>query len=120
MRLFAVIQKEYEEIDPEFLGPLLEQELGMIRYDAMKLAREGKGILAERIGSLFSLPQMLENAGAAAKAAGKPDAARCWLRQPFQQQLTGVRTRVTNTNHPDRVQTVSGRLNVALLCQRDH
>ena len=32
-------------------------------------------VLAERLESLFALPQMLENAGAAAKAAGKPDAA---------------------------------------------
>lgn len=32
-------------------------------------------VLAERMESLFALPQMLENAGRAAKAAGKPDAA---------------------------------------------
>jgi UDP-N-acetylglucosamine--N-acetylmuramyl-(pentapeptide) pyrophosphoryl-undecaprenol N-acetylglucosamine transferase len=32
-------------------------------------------VLADRLESLLALPQMLENAGTAAKAAGKPDAA---------------------------------------------
>ena len=32
-------------------------------------------VLADRLESLFAIPHMLESAGAAAKAAGKPDAA---------------------------------------------
>jgi hypothetical protein len=49
MTAFAVIQEEYEKVAPETLAPVLERALGLVKYDAVRMAREGCGILAEAL-----------------------------------------------------------------------
>lgn len=46
---YAIVLETYEPIEPERLAPILERTLGLVRYDAIRMAREGRGILAERL-----------------------------------------------------------------------
>jgi len=54
MSHYAVLQEAYEKLDPDILGPILADVLGMVRYDAMRMAREGRGILVEYLNESFA------------------------------------------------------------------
>ena len=47
--MFAIIQKAYQKPDHEKLGPILQNVLKIPTYDAMRMARLGRGIIAEKL-----------------------------------------------------------------------
>jgi hypothetical protein len=46
---FALILEEYEPIPPDTLAPVLKSRLGMLQFDAMRLAKGSRGIVMERL-----------------------------------------------------------------------
>lgn len=48
---YALLQEEFVRIEPESLGPVFERVLGLQHFDAMRLAREARGLLAEQLES---------------------------------------------------------------------
>jgi hypothetical protein len=51
MPLFAIIQEHYERLPTDLLAPIIGQVTGMVAYDAVRAARDGRGILAESLQS---------------------------------------------------------------------
>ncbi len=46
---FAVLRTEWAPADPDVLGPILAEVLGLVRYDAMRMAVNAQGIVAEHL-----------------------------------------------------------------------
>ncbi len=86
MSRFAVIQEAFEPPDADQLAPLLQRALGLVPYDALRQAREARGILAEGVerGPAEALAAALVTAGAPARVVaqervlriGKPQLVR--------------------------------------------
>jgi hypothetical protein len=51
MNQFALLQEEYVALDPSRVAPLYQKTLGMVRYDAVHLARQGRGLLVEDLSA---------------------------------------------------------------------
>ena len=83
---FALILEEYEPIPPEALVPVLKSRLGMLHFDAMRLAKGSRGIVMERLSrpSADALRSGLADAGFATRiipqdgviAVNQPQTAR--------------------------------------------
>lgn len=46
---YAVLRTEWAPADPEVLAPILMQMLGLVRYDALRMANAAQGIVAEHL-----------------------------------------------------------------------